>query len=52
MKEQEDNAKLISCAPELLVALKDFVLWANIKDGSPDQYLRDIAVMLIEKATK
>jgi hypothetical protein len=44
------NAKLISAAPELLEALENLVAWGNIKDGSPDQYLRDAALAAINKA--
>lgn len=46
------NAKLIASAPEILEALKKMVLWANIKDGSPSQSLRDEAIKAIRKATE
>lgn len=48
--EQSMNANLISAAPQLLDALKDLVAWCNIKDGSPDQHLRDKALAAIKKA--
>lgn len=51
-EESIANAKLISAAPELLESLKDLIEWANIKDGSPSQYLRDKALSAIKKATK
>jgi len=51
-KEKEANAKIIAAAPDLLEALKDMIEWANIKDGSPSQYLRDAAQLAIKKATE
>lgn len=47
--EQVFNAKLISAAPQLLESLIDLVAWCNIKDGSPDQHLRDKAIAAINK---
>lgn len=49
--ESLKNAKLQAAAPELLEALKDMVAWCNIKDGSPNQYLRDNCLTAIKKAT-
>ena len=49
--EHEANAKLIAAAPELLEALKELLTWANIKDGSGSQYLRDKCQQAINKAT-
>jgi len=46
---QKDKLTMAS-APELLEALKDLVLWANIKDESPSQHLRDKALQAIIKA--
>lgn len=48
--EQIMNAKLITAAPHLLESLIDLVAWCNIKDGSPDQHLRDKAIAAINKA--
>jgi hypothetical protein len=35
---------------ELLAALENLIAWANIKDGSPSQQLRDDAMTAIAKA--
>lgn len=52
-KSASKNDKLlIASAPELLESLKDLVLWANIKDGSAFQNLRDNALKVIAKAEK
>lgn len=47
----EVDARLIAAAPEMLEALKDLLIWANIKDGSPSQHIRDRAKEAIAKAT-
>lgn len=52
IKDCEKLAKLLAAAPELLESLKDLIEWANIKDGSPSQYLRDKALSAIKKATE
>ena len=48
--ESEANAKLIAAAPDLLNRLIDLLEWANIKDGSPSQGLRDECTNAIIKA--
>jgi len=48
--EVKANAHLIASAPELLEVCDLFLHWCNIKDGSPDQYLRDMAINVIKKA--
>lgn len=48
----EQDKNLIAAAPELLDALEMMLAWANIKDGSPSQHIRDIAQGVIQKATK
>jgi hypothetical protein len=50
-EELNANARLMASAPELLEALNDLLQWANIKDGSPSQALRDQAIKAIENAT-
>jgi hypothetical protein len=51
-RESESNARLIAAAPDMYEALKDFVLWANIKDGSPSQHIRDKAIAALTSITQ
>lgn len=51
-EEAEANAKLIAASPDLLEALTKLVAWANIKDGSNSQQLRDDCLSAIKKATE
>lgn len=44
-----ENAKLKAHVKLLREALNDFLLWANIKDGSPSQYIRDKATEALKQ---
>lgn len=37
---------------DLIKSLEEMVLWANIKDGSPSQPIRDSAIKAISDAKK
>jgi hypothetical protein len=47
---QAEKAILRNERDELLAALENLIAWANIKDGSPSQQLRDDAMTAITKA--
>jgi hypothetical protein len=49
-KLREDRDQLLAQRDELLAALENLIAWANIKDGSPSQQLRDDAMTAIAKA--
>ena len=54
MAHAEANAqrivKAVNMHDELVEQIKTLLLWANIKDGSPSQYLRDEAQKLIDQS--